>query len=92
MLMCMCKSTAMPTTRRTQLLMEPEEFRRLRALARRKRTSVAELIRMAVRSAYLTEPPAERQVIVEGILQMKLPTVSWKKARREIEAGHARLP
>jgi Ribbon-helix-helix protein, copG family len=82
----------MPTTRRTQLLMEPDEFRRLRALARRNKTSMAELIRRAVRNAYLADPRAERQPIVEEILHTGPPTVSWEKARRQIEAGHARLP
>ncbi len=81
----------MPATRRTQLLMDPDEFRRLRAMARRKKTSVAELIRAAVRTAYL-QPPPNRRVIVQKILQMKLPTMDWKKARKEIEAGHAGLP
>ena len=62
----------MAATRRTQLLMDPDEFRRLRALARRKKTSVAELIRTAVRTVYLTPPP-DRKAIVEDILKMNLP-------------------
>lgn len=81
----------MPATRRTQLLMDPEEFRRLRALARRRKTSVAELIRAAVRAAYLPSPP-DRRAVVQEITQMKLPTLDWKKARKDIEAGHADLP
>ena len=78
----------MAATRRTQLLMDPDEFRRLRALARRKKTSVAELIRTAVRTVYLTPPP-DRKAIVEDILKMNLPSMGWKKVRKEIEAGHA---
>ena len=78
----------MAATRRTQLLMDPDEFRRLRALARRKKTSVAELIRTAVRTVYLTSPP-DRKAIVEDILKMNLPSMGWKKVRKEIEAGHA---
>ena len=81
----------MPATRRTQLLMDPDEFRRLKTVARRKNTSVAELIRSAVREVYLVEQPA-RAPIVEAILQMRLPKVSWEKVRKEIEAGHAGLP
>ncbi len=81
----------MPTTRRTQLLMDPEEFRQLRALARRNHTSVAELIRTAVRATYLRPRTADRAPIVEAILRMKLPGMSWKGARKEIEAGHASL-
>jgi hypothetical protein len=78
----------MAATQRTQLLMEPEEFRRLRRLAREKKTSVAELIRSALRATYLAPPP-DRKTIVESILQMRLPTTEWKKARKEIEASHA---
>ena len=81
----------MAATRRTQLLMDPDEFRRLRALARRKKTSVAELIRTAVRTVYLTAPP-DRKAIVEDILKMNLPSMDWNKVRKEIEAGHASLP
>jgi len=71
--------------------MEPEEFRRLRQLARENRTSVAELIRSAVRTTYLTRQ-SDRKAIVESILQVRLPTTPWKKARKEIEAAHAGFP
>ena len=80
---------SLPATRRTQLLMDPKEFERLHAQARRRKTSVANLIRSAVRAAYLT-PEAERAPIVEAILEMGLPKVSWKRAKKEIEASHAR--
>ena len=82
----------MPATRRTQLLMDPDEFRRLRTLARQKKTSVAELIRDAVRATYLNPPREERTSIVEAIVRMKLPGMSWKKVRKEIEDSHARVP
>ncbi len=86
------KGGAVPATRRTQLLMDPDEFRRLRILARQKKTSVAELIREAVRTTYLNPPPAERRSIVEAIVQMRLPGMSWRKVRKEIEDSHARVP
>lgn len=82
----------MKANRRTQILMDPEEHRRLRELARRKKTSVGELIRTAVRATYLATRKPDRKPIVEAILQMNLPAISWNRARREIEAGHARLP
>lgn len=81
----------MAVTRRTQLLMDPEEFRRLRAVARKKKTSVAELIREAVRGAYL-RPQPNRRALVDAILQTKLPAMEWKKVRKEIGAGHASIP
>lgn len=82
----------MRATRRTQLLMDPDEYRRLRELARRKKTSVGELVRTAVRATYLEPQEPDRKPIVEAILQMNLPALSWKRARREIEAAHAHLP
>jgi hypothetical protein len=81
----------MAATHRTQLLMEPEEFRKLQAAARRRRTSVAELIRSAVRETYLSAGP-DRRPVVEAILAMGLPSVEWKRAKKEIEAGHADVP
>jgi len=81
----------MPATRRTQLLMEPAEFRKLQEVARRRRTSVAELIRSAVREVYLAPGP-ERRPVVEAILAMALPRIDWKRAKKEIEDGHADVP
>jgi hypothetical protein len=78
----------MPTTRRTQPLMDPEEFRRLHKMALRKKTSVAELIRSAVREVYFTRDP-ERGPTIEAILAMRLPKITWKRAKKEIEVGHA---
>lgn len=80
----------MPVTRRTQLLMDPKEFHRLRTLARRRKTTVAELIRSAVRATYLKAQP-DRKALVEAILAMRVPTIEWKRARKEIEASHAGL-
>jgi hypothetical protein len=84
------RESPMPATRRTQLLMDPDEFRQLRALARRRKTSVAELIRSAVREAYLAASP-DRRPLVEAILKLKLPKMRWKKVKKEIEEAHAGL-
>ena len=80
----------MAATRRTQLLMDPDEFKRLRAIARRRKTSVAELIRSAVRESYL-KAPVDRKPIVESILALNLPVIDWSEAKKEIEAAHASL-
>jgi len=82
----------MGATRRTHVLMNPEEYRRLRDLARQRKISVGELIRTAVRATYLEPQQADKKPIVEAILQMKLPAISWNRARKEIEASHARIP
>jgi hypothetical protein len=80
----------MAATRRTQLLMDLDELKQLRALARRRKTSVAELMRSAVRQCYL-KAPADRKPLVEAILDLKLPNIDWRKAKKEIEAAHAGL-
>jgi hypothetical protein len=71
--------------------MEPSEFKELQALARRRRTSVASLVRDAVRSTYLTPKP-DREAAGRSILEAELPLISWKDAKAEIEAAHDGLP
>ncbi len=80
----------MAPTRRAQILMEPEEFRRLQALARERRTSVANLIRSAVRDTYLAPQP-EKPPIVDAILAMQLELPDWEHLREELDRGHAGL-
>jgi predicted DNA-binding ribbon-helix-helix protein len=80
----------MASTRRTQLLMDPAEYRRLQAIARKRKVSVADLIRSAVREVYL-EPAPNREAIVEAILAMRLPKLDWDSVRSEIEEMHADL-
>ena len=82
----------MGATRRTQILMNPEEHRRLRDLARQRKTSVGELVRTAVRKTYLEPQQDDKKAALEAILQLKLPAISWRRARKEIEAAHARVP
>ena len=80
----------MAPTRRVQILMEPEEFRRLQSLARQRKTSVANLIRSAVRETYLAPQP-ERRPIVDAILRMQLSVPDWNDVRDELDRGHAGL-
>ena len=78
----------MGATRRTQILMEPDEYRRLRAEARRRKVSVAKLIRDAIRQVYFT-PEVDRRAIVAEMLKMQLGRLpSWKRLKKEIEARH----
>lgn len=80
----------MAPTRRAQILMEPEEFRRLQSLARKRKTSVANLIRCAVRETYFVPTP-ERRPIVDAILRMGLSLPDWDHLREELDRGHAGL-
>lgn len=80
----------MPATKRTQFLMEPAEFRRLKGEARRRKTTLAELIRSAVRQVYFAESDAERtrrREAFDTILAIQLPfVIDWKEAKKEIES------
>jgi hypothetical protein len=77
----------MTATKRAQILMEPDDYRRLEAIARQKNSSVAELIRTAVRERYLGGD-AERRAGVESICSMSLPVIPWADAEAEIAEAH----
>jgi hypothetical protein len=85
----------MATTRRAQILMEPDEYGRLEEIARRRGVSVGSLVREAVRDRYLTGGEARRKALAE-IYALDLPVAEWgdwKEIEEEIERGHrAALP
>jgi len=78
----------MAAGRRFEFLMDTDQFEQLRALARRRKTSVGELIRRAVREFCFT-PPADRKPLVDAILDLRLPNIDWTKAKQDIESAHA---
>jgi len=77
----------MTATKRAQILMEPEDYRRLEEIARQRNASVAELIRVAVRERYLGVG-AERRRTVESICSMDLPVMAWSDVEAEIAEAH----
>jgi hypothetical protein len=77
----------MAATKRAQILMEPEDYRRLEEIARRRNASVAELIRTAVRERYLGGG-AQRRAGVDSICSMNLPVIAWADAEAEIAEQH----
>ena len=77
----------MTATKRAQILMEPEDYRRLEEIARHTNASVAELIRVAVRDRYLGTA-GERRQTVESICAMDLPVMSWQDVEAEIAEAH----
>lgn len=68
--------------------MEVEEFRRLRSEARKRKKSVGELIRAAIRQVYFVpETPAEKEEAIEGLLKLRqedLDFSDWQKAKLEL--------
>lgn len=82
----------MAHTHRAQILMEPTEYEELTRIAEREKVSVAELIRAAVRAAYLRSPD-DRLATVERIAARDLPIESWAQMKAEIEEAYdAGLP
>jgi hypothetical protein len=77
----------MAKTKRVQVLMDPGEYETLERLARKRRKSVAELMREAVRTHLLSQAAATRRAeAVREFLSLpllKLPP--WKELKREIE-------
>lgn len=67
MLMCMCM-----LTKRTQILLEEETWKKLAKLASEKETSIGELIRDAVEEKYLEMDKLERRrEAIEKILRIR---------------------
>ncbi len=82
----------MAQTRRAQILMDPAEYSALQLIARQRRTSVGDLIRLAVREKYLTATD-ERRAAAARIAGMSLPVESWEQMKQEIEGAYdAGLP
>lgn len=75
-------------TKRAQILMPPEEYAQLEALALQQRVSVAELIRRAVRERYLLGA-RDRRRLVDEICAMSVPLPDWEELEAEIEDARA---
>jgi hypothetical protein len=86
----------MPAIHRTQLLMEAEEFRRLRLEARKRKKSVAELIRAAVRQVYFSlETPSDKEEAIERLLKLRqedLDFSNWQRVKLEFTSQRNELP
>jgi len=75
----------MPTlTRRVQVLLSPEQYERLTALARARGTSIGALIRQAV-DQLLHAPGGEEERLqaVRKMSALRLPVADWEQMERE---------
>ena len=82
----------MALTKRAEFLMEPEEYGRLEEIARRRDTTVEELIRRAVQVQYLDASETVEKGI-DDILSLQVPTVfteEWERVEEEIMEAHHR--
>ena len=82
----------MAQTRRAQVLMEPDEYERLSRLARKRRVSVAALVRAAVREKYFSATEDPRQA-AKRITRLNLPVIEWHEIDQLLgEESDERLP
>jgi hypothetical protein len=82
----------MGLTKRVQVLMEPGDFAELSKVARRKRVSVAELLRRSATEKYL-RCGDHVHAVVDEIEAMELPVEDWATMKGEIEEmADDRLP
>lgn len=70
-------------TERIQVLVAPAQLARLRAIARRQRTSVGALVREAVEAKYFESDTERRVAAVERLAAMSLPVADWEQMERE---------
>jgi hypothetical protein len=79
----------MAELRKAQVLLEPEEYERLEAIARRRGVSVPELIRLTVRERYMPVSQA-RQDAGAAILRLRIPAEwgDWQDIEEESERAH----
>jgi broad specificity phosphatase PhoE len=77
--------------RRLQILVDEERYRRLEAEARRRRTSVAQLVREAIDKAFASDLARKRRA-AKAILEAEPMPVPEDPAdlKREIEEAHER--
>ena len=82
----------MRLTRRVQVLMTPDDYKRLSEVARRKQASVGELMRSAAVEKFLAHGD-HAHLVVEDIATMELPVDDWGTMKDELlEGADERLP
>jgi len=80
----------MAKTKRVQILMEPKEFNQLERLARKRGSSVSDLLREAARAQYLVDVDRSRRSRAAQNF-LSLPDVSladWKAIKAELAGRH----
>lgn len=79
-------------TKRLQVLLEEDELIEIRRAARRRRMSVAEWVRSALRQARAADagrPAAEKLRVVRAGIRHEYPTGSIEEIVAEIERGYS---
>lgn len=76
-------------SKRVQVLLEQEEFKKLKKIGERTHKSLGELFREAIRlyGERLTSK-IERLEVVKKITGLKIPTASWNRIEKQIARAH----
>jgi len=77
-------------TRRLQLLIDPDRYRRLEAAARERKTSVAEVVRDAIDTALPGVDAKRRRAAREILAAPPMPVPSLEELRAELDELHSR--
>lgn len=78
----------MSLTERTQVLLSPEQRRKVAQLAARSSTSLGAVIRAAIDSYVPSVSSDRRRRALEELFALDAPVADWDEMEREIEAGY----
>jgi hypothetical protein len=70
-------------SKRVQILLPPEQYSRLQAIARSEGESVGSLIRHAIEDVYFRSEEQDRLDAVRRLGAMSLPVADWEQMERE---------
>ena len=73
--------------KKTTILFDPDEYARLKQIARHRGCSVGELIRSTLRDLYLKPDVAGRLEAACALSELAAPVGEWEEIEREILAG-----
>jgi hypothetical protein len=77
-------------SKRVQILVDEEEYKKLKTLGKKSRKSIGELFREAIRlyGERLTEQ-AQRLAVVERMAKLRAPVADWGKTEKSILRARA---
>lgn len=73
---------------RTQVLLTPDQRRKVEQLAARSSMSVGAVIRTAVDAYLLPVSPEQRRRALDALFSLDAPVADWPAMEAEIEAGY----